>query len=248
MIVAAGAAPALPLSSSPIRRLFSTRSRKNCFQRAARWFDCAGCWSPPSGPTLGPTLLGPGRMDRTASGWESRRQPGALERQVLPSSRFCCRSASVVLFGFGGLVAFAAGGLLPLSWLVRNGTPQWQVPLAAGIGLKTGVLIGLVDALLPTDFINRAGIPPGGGGKATWTFPVPWRSFGGRVLVLQHRSGRRRRVPPAGLFRAELLTLGCPWPGRRRSDRAVGRSGPTATRWCCRMGGLLAGLLARHTR
>jgi len=145
-------------------------------------------------------LLGLAGLGPTASGWN----PGGsleLERQVLPFIQVLPIDL-VVLFGFGGLVAFAAEAYCRFVVVLQRLRRQWQVPLAAGMAC-TGVLIGLVDALLPTDFINRAGIRPGGGGRRRGHFPCPGDLCG---AVLQHRSGRRRRYP-GGLF-APMLTLG----------------------------------------
>ncbi|NQV11664.1 MAG: ClC family H(+)/Cl(-) exchange transporter [Cyanobacteria bacterium] len=100
-------------------------------------------------------LLGLAGLGPTASGWN----PGGsleLERQVFPFIEVLPLDL-VVLFGFGGLVAFAAEAYCRFVVVLQRLRRQWQVPLPAAMAC-TGVLIGLVDALLPTDFINRAGI------------------------------------------------------------------------------------------
>lgn len=63
----------------------------------------------------------------------------------------------VVLFALGAAVACAAEAYCRFVVGLHALRLRWQVPLAAGMA-GVGVLLGLSDALLPADFINRAGI------------------------------------------------------------------------------------------
>jgi len=164
----------------------------------------------PSGPTPGPTWLGLAGLDDGHAAGKSR--PGSLKVggarclpfiQVLP---IIC-----VLFGFE-----ACGGpsrarpVLRLRVVLATATPQCRCT-AGGHVPSPRACIGLVfdarDAGL-TSF-NRAG-SPGGGRKATWTFPACPGDLCGAVL--QHRLAAARRYP-GGLFAPMLTTgAGCPWP------------------------------------
>jgi len=71
-----------------------------------------------------------------------------------------------------------------------------QVPTGGGHGLHR-VLIGLVDALLPTDFITAPAIRQGGGGpRDVDIFPCPARSF----WCLSSSTGLAAAAGTRGLF------------------------------------------------
>ncbi|MCP9819574.1 ClC family H(+)/Cl(-) exchange transporter [Synechococcus sp. Cruz-9H2] len=63
----------------------------------------------------------------------------------------------VVLFALGAVVACAAEAYCRFVVGLHALRLRWRLPLAAGMA-GVGVLLGLSDALLPADFINRAGI------------------------------------------------------------------------------------------
>jgi len=194
------------------------------------------------GRHLGPPAGLAGTWDRRPAGWNPG---GSLEAG---SARWCVHQVLpidwVVLFASEAWWPFRRPrAYCPAVVVGCNGyARQWQVPLAAGMAC-TGVLIGLFDALLPTDSFNRAGIAQVvGGGRRRGTFPVALAIF---VVLFFSTVWPRRRDPRTGLF-APMLTLGGgPWPGRRRSDRAVGRSGPQH-RVLPGMGAFMAAC-ARHT-
>ncbi len=95
---------------------------------------------------LGPALTGLSRSSGTLP----------LERQVF--AFFEVRPLDLlVLFALGALVACAAEAYCRFVVGLHTLRLRWQVPLAAGMA-GVGVLLGLGDALLPVDFINRAGI------------------------------------------------------------------------------------------
>ncbi|WP_255147863.1 ClC family H(+)/Cl(-) exchange transporter [Synechococcus sp. ATX 2A4] len=95
---------------------------------------------------LGPSLTGLSRSSGTLP----------LERQVF--AFFEVRPLDLlVLFALGALVACAAEAYCRFVVGLHALRLRWQVPLAAGMA-GVGVLLGLSDALLPADFINRAGI------------------------------------------------------------------------------------------
>ncbi len=108
----------------------------------------------------------------------------------------------VVLFALGALVAFAAELFCRYVVELRNLLQRWRLPLAAGMA-TAGVWIGFIDALLPADFINRAGIRQS---VAEGNVDIPKAL--GIFLVLFLTTGLAAAAgTPGGLF-APMLTLG----------------------------------------
>ncbi len=124
-----------------------------------------------------------------------------LERQVF--AFFEVRPLDlVVLFGLGALVACAAEAYCRFVVGLHTLRRRWRLPLAAGMA-GVGVLIGLIDALLPADFINRAGIR-----QAVAEGDLDISRALAIFVVLFVTTGLAAAVgTPGGLF-APMLTLG----------------------------------------
>jgi CIC family chloride channel protein len=151
-------------------------------------------------------LLGLARLSGLAdlsprwSGWDP--YPNLqLERQVTTVVNVLPLDL-VVLFLVGALVAFAAE--LYCRYVVQ--LSAWRTRLAIPIApamAGAGVLIGLVDALLPADFINRAAIRQA---VAEGNVDIP--RAGAIFVVLFLTTGLAAAAgTPGGLF-APMLTLG----------------------------------------
>jgi len=152
--------------------------------------------------------------DPTPSGWNPGGSTWSWSARVARSSR-CCRSDLVVLFRFGGLVAFAAEALIcRFVWCCNGLRRQWQCHWAAGPWPAPACLIGLVDALLRPDFIKPRGIRQVVVGRATVDIsPCPGRSL--VWCVLQHPVLAARRRYPRRTVSPPMLTLGVPLPAAR---------------------------------
>ena len=145
-------------------------------------------------------LLGLAGLPGLNGGW----QPGGsfrLQRQVTTFVEVVPIDL-VLLFALGALVALAAElycrYVVRLQALLR----RWHIPLAAGMA-AAGVGLGLMDALLPIDFINRAGIRQA---VAEGNVDIP-RALA-IFLVLFLTTGLAAAAgAPGGLF-APMLTLG----------------------------------------
>jgi CIC family chloride channel protein len=108
----------------------------------------------------------------------------------------------VVLFILGALVALAAELYCCYVVGLNRLRLQLQIPLAATMA-ATGTLLGLLDALLPADFINRAGIR-----QAIAEGNVEIGQALAIFLVLFFTTGLAAAAgTPGGLF-APMLTLG----------------------------------------
>jgi len=200
----------------------------------------------PGSPTFWPA---PGRpagpwpdWDRRPSGWN----PGGsldLSAGVAVHPGAAVR-IWVVLFGFEAWWPSPAEAYCRFVVVLKTALTRPPMAGATGGGhaLATGVADRLVRrAACRLDFINRAGIRQVVGGRRVDHFRVALAIF----VVLFFSTGLPPPpVPPADLF-APMLRWRCPWPGRRRSDRAVGRSGPSTVVFC-RHGGLQMAACARN--
>ena len=124
-----------------------------------------------------------------------------LERQVW--ARVAVVPIDLVeLFILGALVAFAAEAYCRFIVALQRLRQRLQIPLAIGMA-ATGTAIGLIDALLPGEFINRAGIR-----QAVAQGDVDIAKAVGIFLVLFLTTGLAAAAgTPGGLF-APMLTLG----------------------------------------
>ena len=124
-----------------------------------------------------------------------------LERQVW--ARVAVVPIDLVeLFILGVLVAFAAEAYCRFIVALQRLRRRVQVPLAMGMA-AVGMAIGLIDALLPGEFINRAGIR-----QAVAQGDVDIAKAVGIFLVLFLTTGLAAAAgTPGGLF-APMLTLG----------------------------------------
>lgn len=145
-------------------------------------------------------LLGLAGVGMRTAGWSLGRG-FALERQVSTYVEVLPLDL-VVLFGLGALVALGAEAYCRFVVRLHNWRRQRAIPLAGAMA-AAGVVLGVVDALLPGDFINRAGIRQAVAegdldiSKALAIFLVLFLSTG-----LAAAAGT-----PGGLF-APMLTLG----------------------------------------
>ncbi|MEB3263469.1 MAG: chloride channel protein [Synechococcus sp.] len=108
----------------------------------------------------------------------------------------------VMLFGLGALVALAAELYCRYVVSLQRLRLRLRLPLPLVMG-ATGTLLGLVDALLPADFLNRAGIR-----QAIAESNVDLGQAAAIFLVLFLTTGVAAAAgTPGGLF-APMLTLG----------------------------------------
>jgi CIC family chloride channel protein len=145
-------------------------------------------------------LAGLAGLGVQGTGWH----PGrgfALERQVTTYVEVLPVDL-VVLFLLGGLVALGAEAYCRFVVGLHNWRRRLAIPLA-GTMAATGVVLGIVDALLPADFLNRAGIR-----QAVAEGDVDITKALAIFLVLFLTTGLAAAAgTPGGLF-APMLTLG----------------------------------------
>jgi CIC family chloride channel protein len=124
-----------------------------------------------------------------------------LERQVITYVEVVPFDL-VVLFVLGAVVALAAEAYCRYVVQLHALRRRWRLPLPAAMA-GAGVIIGLSDALLPADFINRAGIR-----QAVAEADVDIPKALAIALVLFLSTGLAAAAgTPGGLF-APMLTVG----------------------------------------
>ncbi|MDM7937091.1 MAG: chloride channel protein [Cyanobium sp. CZS 48M] len=145
-------------------------------------------------------LLGLAGLGMHSTGWNLGRG-FVLSRQVTTYVEVLPLDL-LVLFLVGALVALAAEAYCRFVVRLHNWRRQLAIPLAGAMA-TAGVVLGVVDALLPADFINRAGIR-----QAVAEGDINISKALAIFLVLFLSTGLAAAAgAPGGLF-APMLTLG----------------------------------------
>ena len=145
-------------------------------------------------------LLGLAGLGMHSTGWNLGRG-FVLERQVTTYVGVLPLDL-LVLFVVGALVAAGAETYCRFVVRLHNWRRQLGIPLAGAMA-AAGVVLGVVDALLPADFINRAGIR-----QAVAEGDIDISKALAIFLVLFVSTGLAAAAgTPGGLF-APMLTLG----------------------------------------
>jgi len=145
-------------------------------------------------------LLGLAGLGMESTGWNLGRG-FVLERQVTTFVEVLPLDL-LVLFAVGALVALGAEAYCRFVVKLHNWRRQLAIPLAGAMA-AAGVVLGVVDALLPADFINRAGIR-----QAVVEGDIDISKAMAIFFVLFLSTGLAAAAgTPGGLF-APMLTLG----------------------------------------